>query len=159
MDDCDEAIVCLSIEYIGIMGGLKKEWKPSCCVELPLSSSLDVLVDVILSWMMFDDRCHLYCFNMDDKRRESEDEIVCQDWFEEGTVHSLKMIDEVLLSELNLEVNKKFLFRFDLGDEHFFQIKVKRFGGGKAHPMVFDRKKSKCIPLQYPDVDGQELLC
>lgn len=58
-----------------------------------------------------------------------------------------------LLKHLDLKLEQKFLFLFDYGDDHHFEIQVTDFGEvekGKSNPRILSKKGK--APEQYPEI-------
>lgn len=70
-----------------------------------------------------------------------------------GKPHSTK----AKLSDIPFQVNQKFLFVFDFGDDHRFSLVVAGFGEAKKglkYPLLLEAKGK--APEQYPEFDEEE---
>ncbi len=143
--------IIFGVYYLGQCGGgfgRKVERK----IELKETQSLDDLQDAIIFQSFGWDDPHLYSFFMDNKpyTKNIGMEYSCdreQDTFSGERPNSSK----VKLRKLNLSVGQKFLFVFDFGDDHHFQITVAGFGEiqkVKKYPAILEVKGK--APVQYP---------
>jgi hypothetical protein len=76
------------------------------------------------------DNDHLYSFYTGKRPYDSKTEIGSP------TSHTRRRADEVSLDELNLHLKQKFLYLFDFGDNHLFDIQVKKINP-KAPPGLY----------------------
>ncbi|WP_129629520.1 plasmid pRiA4b ORF-3 family protein [Candidatus Oscillochloris fontis] len=99
------------------------------------------------------DNDHLYAFYMGKRPYDSRTEIGApmSDCDQEA--------DQVTLGDLNLRTNKKFLYLFDFGDNHLFDIQVKKINP-KAPPGTYPRIVAEhggaLAQYSYAEGDGDE---
>lgn len=98
------------------------------------------------------DNDHLFSFYMNGQRGDERYEFVSP-WDNEGPA----WVDEAVIGELGLAVKHKFLYLFDYGDQHEFEIEVvgirQKAEPGK-YPRVIDSQGK--IPRQYHRYDEDE---
>lgn len=120
-------------------------------VELKETQTLDDLYYAIISQVFkWDDLCHLYSFCFDNKAYSDNYEMVyaydIQDKFSEKNWNP----SSTPLNKLNLKTRQRFLFVYDFGDDHRFDIIVKKFGEyqeGISYPNVLEGTDN--YPVQY----------
>lgn len=154
-EENDDKTVILTVEYLGQCGcGFKR--KVTRKIELEETQTLDDLYYAIIreSFRWWDP--HMYSFFFDNipysgnAKMEYCSDPEARDPFDTKEVNST----DIKLKELNLKKNQKFLFIFDFGDDHHFNIKVKGFGKaqkGKIYPLILEEEGS--APRQYPNYE------
>lgn len=143
--------IIFKVSYLGHCGrGTRK--KVIRRIELKETQSLDDLHEAIIYQSFKWDDPHLYSFYMDNMphSRDRAMEYTCEEHinmdFNGPNSSSTK------LKELNLFKEQKFLFVFDFGDSHHFEILVEDFGESKkgtVYPVVLEETGD--APEQYPE--------
>jgi hypothetical protein len=120
--------------------GYPKVWRDLELAEDQTLEDLHLAIQEAFRWM--DD--HLYSFFMSDRAWDKNTEIGSP-WSE-----SLQHTHQVTLENLELRAGQKFLYLFDYGDGHIFDITVQSINpqaSGKNYPRVVGRQGK--APAQY----------
>jgi hypothetical protein len=120
-------------------------------IELRSEETLEDLHDAIQSAWRWDSD-HLYSFYMNGQRGDQRYEFVSP-WDNEGPA----WVDEAVLGELGLTLKHKFLYLFDYGDQHEFEIEVVGIRE-KAEPGTYPRviDSNGKAPRQYSYAEDDE---
>lgn len=124
-------------------------------LELLEDQTLDDLHEAIIYEAFGWDDPHMYSFYMDSKpySRDLKKEYTShpeEDWFTRDKPNSTT----AKLKNLKLEKKQKFLFLFDFGDDHRFNIKVWDFSEAKEgikYPLILEENGK--APEQYYDYE------
>ncbi|MCK4545140.1 hypothetical protein KAU43_06340 [candidate division WOR-3 bacterium] len=149
--------VILEVKYKGQYGCENAE-QVIIKVELKETQTLDDLYCAIISQAFkWDDLCHLYSFFFDNKAYSDNSEMVyaydIHNMFSENNWNP----SSTPLNKLNLKIRQRFLFVYDFGDDHRFDIKVKKFGEcqeGISYPNVLEGTDN--YPVQYHNINGEK---
>ena len=119
------------------------------------TQSLDDLHEAIIYQSFKWDDPHLYSFFMDNEpySRNKAMEYTCEEHI--NVDFNSPNSSNAKLKELNLSKNQKFLFMFDFGDGHNFEIQVEGFGESKKetkYPVILEEIGE--APEQYPEIEG-----
>jgi len=122
-------------------------------IQISEGATLYGLHEAILnSFCIYD--CHLHSFFMNNRAWDSDMEYISPNAEIDGEVG---FTDKVKLSELNLNIGKKFLYIYDYGDSRRFNIKVLHIINEKtAKPVVLRRKGELMQFRNYGEVDEEE---
>jgi len=150
MSNKESKTIVFQVQYLG-----QSSWrfprKVTRKLELKDTQTLDDLHETIIYKSFRWDDPHLYSFFMDNKScsKNRDMEYSCDtepDLFDEERKSS-----HTPLKALNLKQDQKFLFLFDCGDDHRFEITVEGFSNIKKrtrHPVILEEKGK--APNQYP---------
>lgn len=141
--------ITFKVSYLGHCGRGNRK-KVVRRIELKETQNLDDLHEAIIYQSFKWDDPHLYSFYMDKMphSRDRATEYTCEEHINmdfNGPNSSCTK-----LKELNLVKDQKFLFVFDFGDGHHFEILVEDFGESKKgaiYPVVFE--EIGVAPEQY----------
>jgi hypothetical protein len=120
-------------------------------LELKDTQTLDDLHEAIIYKSFGWDDPHLYSFFMDNKPYSKNRDVEYSCDTEPDLFDEKRKSSDIPLQTLNLKQNQKFLFLFDYGDDHRFEITVEGFGNiqkGIQYPVILEEKGK--APNQYP---------
>ncbi len=125
---------------------LPKVWRDIELTEDQTLEDLHLAIQQAYGW--YDD--HLYSYFMNGKAWDSSAEIGCP--WSESALHT----HLVQVGQLDLKKGQKFLYLFDYGDNHEFDVTVRSInpqaGKGEYPKLVAEQGDS---PAQYPDYDEE----
>ena len=146
--------IIFKVSYLGHCGrGARKQVVRR--IEMEETQSLDDLHEAIIYRSFKWDNPHLYSFFMDNKPylKDRAMEYTCEEHVNldfNGPNSSCTK-----LKELGLSKDQKFLFVFDFGDGHNFEIVVEGFGEtkkGTSYPVILEAIGE--APEQYAGAEG-----
>ena len=130
----------------------KRIWRS---IEVRADQTLDDLhaaIQAALDW----DGDHLYSFFMSNQAWDEESEYASPEgetmWDE-----SAPKADDAKIGSLGLQLKQKFMYIFDFGDEHRFEVEVIGINPNAPkdeYPRIVDGRGN--VPPQYPDYDEEE---
>jgi hypothetical protein len=125
----------------------------SVIIEASEDNTLDQLHRAILDALRWDED-HLYSFFMSGKAWDRETEYFTYDC--EDDMPTLRYRDswKVKLKNLGVKAGDRFLYLFDYGDRHEFDIEIlgeSTVAGKRSRPVIAER--SGTMPQQYPPMD------
>jgi len=142
--------IVFQVQYLG-----QSSWrfprKVTRKLELKDTQTLDDLHEAIIYKSLGWGDPHLYSFFMDNKPYSKNKEMEYSCDTEPDLIEEERKSSNIPLKALNLKQNQKFLFLFDYGDDHRFEITVEGFGDikkGTRYPVVLEEKGK--APNQYP---------
>jgi len=142
--------IVFRVQYLG-----QSSWrfprKVTRKLELKDTQTLDDLHEAIIYKSFKWDDPHLYSFFMDNKPYSKNRDMEYSCDTEPDLFGEERKSSNIPLKTLNLKQNQKFLFLFDYGDDHRFEITVEEFRDikkGTRYPVVLEKKGK--APNQYP---------
>ena len=125
---------------------LSKVWRDIELAEDQTLEDLHLQIQQAFGW--YDD--HLYSFFMSGTAWDQSTEISCPR--SESRMHT----HQVQIAQLDLTEGQKFLYLFDFGDNHEFDVTVQQINSQALkgeYPKIVGRKGR--VPPQYPDIDEE----
>lgn len=125
-------------------------WRKIEMRETDTMQALHEEIQDVMEW----DNDHMYSFFMDNKRysKDPDMEVTCP--FEPD---GRKTSDKTPIGIFGLKKGQKFVYLFDFGDDHEFEIEVEDFGTvekGRRYPILIGSKGK--APEQYPDYEDEK---